>query len=157
MTKPLSLLIEDDVLNRKLMQDVLSLLFDVLTAANGEQARASLQMQVPDIVFLDLQLPDVDGFDLLRDFNRRPDLKDVPLVIISAHAMQNSIDRAEQIGCSEYVIKPIMEDPLVFVSRMVTLARHSRRSPGCKASGEITAKPKEKPLPEHQFAEAFCP
>lgn len=118
MTTLLSLLIEDERRNQKLMFDVLSMRFEVLVATCGEQGLDLISQRQPSIVFLDLELPDMDGLDLLVRLKRSPTTSQVPVVVVSAHAMPETIEQAMRCGCDEYVTKPIIEDFFQFVERM---------------------------------------
>ena len=118
---PLALIVEDNELNRKLLRDILEIHFDVDVVHSAEEAQTYLQSKHPDIVMLDLQLPGMNGLELTRILKQSPETKDLPIVAISAHAMQENIDAAKIAGCVEYVTKPILEDPDAFADRMLKL------------------------------------
>jgi len=119
---PLAILVEDNQLNRKLLRDILEIRFDVLEAETAERALELLEVHVPDLMVVDLQLPGMDGLTLMRLVKEAPATAAVPVVAISAHAMQEDINQALNCGCVEYVTKPLIEDPFVFVDRMARLA-----------------------------------
>jgi len=119
---PLAMLVEDNAMNRKLLRDIMEIRFEVLEAETAERALELLQGRRPDLLLVDLQLPGMDGLTLMRRLKQDPATADIPVVAISAHAMQDDINQAMESGCAEYVTKPLVEDPFTFVERMVRLA-----------------------------------
>jgi CheY-like chemotaxis protein len=119
---PLALLVEDNPLNRKLLRDILEIRFDVLEAESAEKAAALLAGARPDLILMDLQLPGMDGLTFVRQLKRDGATAAIPVVAVSAHAMPDDIRQALDCGCQEYVTKPLVEDPFVFVERMARLA-----------------------------------
>ncbi len=119
---PLAMLVEDNAMNRKLLRDIMEIRFDVVDAETAERALELLQGCHPDLMLVDLQLPGMDGLTLMRRLKQDPATADIPVVAISAHAMQDDINQAMDCGCVEYVTKPLVEDPFTFVERMARLA-----------------------------------
>jgi two-component system, cell cycle response regulator DivK len=115
------LLVEDHPLNRKLFRDILSFEFDVTEAESAETARTLLGEFVPDLILMDVQLPGIDGLTFVREIKADTRLAAVPIVGVSAHAMPHNIEAARQAGCTEYITKPITEDPFVFLERLKRL------------------------------------
>lgn len=118
---PLVLVVEDNAMNRKLMRDILEIRFQVVEAISAEEAIPLLEEIKPDLILMDLQLPGMDGLTLTRKLKADPETRDIPVVAVSAHAMQERMDEAEDAGCVNYVTKPIVEDPFAFVERMEKL------------------------------------
>jgi len=119
---PLALLVEDNLLNRKLFRDILEMQFTVLEAETAEQALELLERHRPDLILLDIQLPGMDGLSFLRLLKKDPERADIPVVALSAHALREDIEQALASGCTEYVTKPLVEDPIAFAERMARLA-----------------------------------
>lgn len=115
---PLVLVVEDNVMNRKLMRDILEIRFDVLEAHSAEDAVVLLRDYRPDLILMDLQLPGMDGLTLTRQLKEDPAMRSIPVVAVSAHAMRYNIEQALECGCAEYVTKPLTEDPFAFVARL---------------------------------------
>lgn len=122
---PSALIVEDNAMNRKLLRDILEIQFDVLEAESAEEAEEVLAKQKPDVIFMDLQLPGIDGLTYIKTLKNNQDTSSIPIVAVSAHAMQENIDLALKLGCAEYVTKPLTEDPFVFAERMVRLAQEN--------------------------------
>src|SRR5438876_10770958 len=119
---PLAMLFEDNAMNRKLLRDIMEIRFGVVEAETAERALELLHECRPDLLLVDLQLPGMDGLTLMRQLKRDPATAAIPVVAISAHAMQDDINQALESGCVEYVTKPLVEDPFTFVERMERLA-----------------------------------
>lgn len=119
---PLALLVEDNLMNRKLFRDIMEMQFEVLEAESAELALELLEQQRPDLILLDIQLPGMDGLSFLRLIKKNRALADIPVVALSAHALQEDIRQAMASGCKEYVTKPLVEDPIAFAERMARLA-----------------------------------
>lgn len=117
----LVLLVEDHPTNRKLMRDILEIRFEVAEAGSAEDALTVLQQQRPQLILMDLQLPGMDGLTLVRQLKQDTTTQDIPIVALSAHAMQQNIDGALAAGCVEYITKPVVEDPFAFVERLEKL------------------------------------
>lgn len=122
-----ALVIEDNRLNRKLLRDVLEIRFEVEEAVTAEEALALVQIQKPDLILTDIQLPGMSGLEFTRLLKGIAELKDVPVVAISAFAESDSIKAALESGCVEYVTKPIVEDPFVLVERFEKLVSESQQ------------------------------
>jgi CheY-like chemotaxis protein len=106
--RPRVLVVEDSEDNRFMMKRLLEMSgYEVIEAVNGEQAVNSAQTLSPDLILMDLSLPRVDGLAATRRIRRLPALKNVPIVVISAHDTADFHAEALASGCNEYVTKPI--------------------------------------------------
>jgi two-component system cell cycle response regulator DivK len=102
------LVIEDNERNLKLVRDVLRFAgYDVIEARSGEQGVALASECSPDLVLMDLQLPHMDGTEALRLLRESPLTRHVPVVAVTAFAMQEDRDRAFRAGFDGYLEKPI--------------------------------------------------
>ena len=106
--RPRILLVEDSEDNRFMMKRLLEMSgYEVAEASNGEQAVNMARLMQPDLVLMDLSLPKVDGLAATRRIRQVPALKDVPVVVVSAHDTADFHAEALASGCNEYVTKPI--------------------------------------------------
>jgi CheY-like chemotaxis protein len=102
------LLVEDYEDNRLMMKHLLELSgYRVLEATNGVQAIKVAMREIPDLILMDLSLPQVDGLSATRQIRAVPALSDVPIVAVSAHDSADFHAEALASGCNEYVTKPI--------------------------------------------------
>ena len=102
------LVVEDNPLNLKLIKDVLEYQgFEVLTAASGEEGVVAALSDFPDLVLMDLQLPGIDGHEALLRIRADPRCSGIPVVAVTAFAMNDDRQRAFDSGFTGYVEKPI--------------------------------------------------
>ena len=80
-------------------------IFEVITAETGQQALELINSQPPDLILLDILLPDIDGMTILNDISSRPETKNIPVIILSNLADQGAFEQVASIGHYEYLIK----------------------------------------------------
>ena len=101
-------MVEDNLDNMTLIADVLrSLNYTVIQAADGQQALAMAEVENPDLILMDLSLPQMDGWTATRHIKANPELHQIPVIALTAHAMIGDRERALQAGCDDYLTKPI--------------------------------------------------
>jgi two-component system cell cycle response regulator DivK len=109
--KPKALLVEDNENNRYLAQFLLEREgFAVTVALNGKQALETARLDKPDLVLMDIQMPEMDGYQTAERFKSEPDLMDIPLVGVSSFVMPGDRERALLVGFVGYIEKPINPD-----------------------------------------------
>lgn len=119
MTMPKILLAEDNELNRDMLSRRLQRRgYDVVIATDGEQAVAKSATEFPDLLLLDVGLPIIDGLEVARRIRSNPQLSSLPILGLSAHAMQGDKERALAAGCDDYDTKP------VDIERLLTKISH---------------------------------
>jgi two-component system cell cycle response regulator DivK len=102
------LVVEDNELNMKLLNDVLEAHgYDVLSTGEGAVAVAWARQYRPDLILMDLQLPDMSGLDVTRQLKADEDTASIPIVAVTAFAMAGDEKKALDHGCDAYVAKPI--------------------------------------------------
>lgn len=102
------LVIEDNDRNRKLVKILLEAnKYEVIEAQTGEEALKYLQDDKPDLILLDIQLPNMDGLTLVKKLRLDQEMKDIPIVAVTAYAMKGDKERMLEAGCDAYVSKPI--------------------------------------------------
>lgn len=102
------LLVDDNELNLKLAQEILVASgYEVRAAVRGEQAIQMATARRPDLILLDIRLPDIDGLEVLRRLRSFPEIKNVPVVAMTAQAMPGDVERFVAAGCDGYIQKPI--------------------------------------------------
>ena len=106
-------LVEDNPDNRLLVQAILEELYDIVEYETGIAALAGFQDFVPDLVLLDISLPEMDGTEVLRRMKEDPRLSSVPVIALTAHAMAGDRERFLADGFDDYLTKPIVDDTLL--------------------------------------------
>ena len=102
------LIVEDNVLNMKLFNDVLDANgYVTQKSTTGLDAYDLCLSFVPYVVILDIQLPEISGFDIIKKIRSNPALRDLPVIAITAFAMHGDEERILEAGCSAYLSKPI--------------------------------------------------
>jgi len=81
--------------------------FDVVTAVDGEQAVVFAQSELPDVILMDLSLPLLDGWQATQRIKGTPETDSIPVIALTAHAMEGDREKALEAGCDDYDIKPI--------------------------------------------------
>jgi len=105
---PRILVVEDNPDNRILITDILtSLEYDVIIAVDGEEGVRKAIEEVPDLILMDLSLPQLDGWSATREIRKNAALAETKIIALTAHAMVGDRERALAAGCDDYVSKPI--------------------------------------------------
>ena len=102
------LIVEDNDLNMKLFHDLLEAHgIDTIETRNGHDVMAIAREQKPDLILMDIQLPEVSGLDVTRWLKQDADLKSIPVIAVTAFAMKGDEQKIREGGCSDYISKPI--------------------------------------------------
>lgn len=102
------LLVEDNDMNRDMLSRRLSRKnYDIIVAVNGIEALEKVAAAPPDLILMDLSLPRMDGWETTRRLKQDSKTKDIPVIVLTAHALKSDRDKAYQIGCDDYDVKPI--------------------------------------------------
>jgi len=114
--QPTILVIENEVSNRILIERVLSTRgYYCLSASNGREALEILDRERVDLILTDLSMPVLDGYRTTQLIRSRPALVNVPIVAVTAYALNDENEAALQIGCNEYLTKPFKPRQLLEV------------------------------------------
>ena len=100
--------------------------YDVLTAVSAEEGLALAKQKAPDLILMDMGMPDVDGWTATRRLKADPRLGTIPVIALTAHAMQGDREKALDAGCDDYETKPF-DFPRLFEKIEARLA--ARKSP----------------------------
>ncbi len=110
------LVVENEVSNRILIERVLSTRgYRCLSASNGREALEILDRERVDLILTDLSMPVLDGYRTTQLIRARPALATVPIVAVTAYALNDENEAALQIGCNEYLTKPFKPRQLLEV------------------------------------------
>lgn len=106
MTKAI-LIVEDDPMSLKLIRDLLRVSgYATIEATDGKMGVALARDMKPDLIIMDIQLPEMDGIEATRILKTDPTTKDIPIVALTAYAMASDKRRMQEAGCNDYITKP---------------------------------------------------
>ena len=102
------LLVEDNELNRDMLsRRLVRRGYEVEIAVDGREGLSMASASSPDLILLDLSLPEMDGWEVLRRLKQDPKMKSIPVVALTAHALVTDRNRALEAGFDDYDIKPV--------------------------------------------------
>ena len=101
------LIVEDTQKNLDIFVQILEDHYTIVQAHDGEEGLRLAAAERPDLILMDLSLPKIDGWEATRRLKADQDLRDIPVVALTAHAMVGDAQKARAAGCSEYLTKPI--------------------------------------------------
>ena len=105
--------IEDNPDNRMLVQALLEDQYEISEYETGVEAVEGLGGDIPDLVLLDISLPEMDGTEVLAWIRQQDELKDIPVIALTAHAMAGDRDKYLAAGFNDYVTKPIVDEDVL--------------------------------------------
>lgn len=110
------LVVDDEPTLVRLMEFILAKQgHDMLAATNGEDALAMIRSERPDLVLLDIMMPRIDGYEVARTVRADSELRDIPIIMLSAKAQDHDIQKGIEVGVDEYITKPFAPEQLVHV------------------------------------------
>lgn len=113
--------VEDNPDNRLLVQAILEDDYEILEFETGAEAIDGIRRERPDLVLLDISLPGMDGTAVLEALRAEPELRQLPVVALTAHAMAGARERYLAAGFDDYISKPIVDEEVLLetVARLV--------------------------------------
>lgn len=113
MSAPLILYIEDNLPNRELVKRVLEVEgYEVMEAANGQIGLTKAMQRPPDLILMDINLPEMDGYTVTAQLRTMSTLVNTPIVALTANVMRGDREKSLKAGCDGYIRKPIDIDKL---------------------------------------------
>jgi CheY-like chemotaxis protein len=108
------LAVDDIPLNLLLVQKMLSRFnFKMRTASGGQQALDAVAAQKPDLILLDLMMPGIDGFEVIKRLRENPETADIQIVILSALNSNEDVVKGFNVGANDFIMKPIIMEKLL--------------------------------------------
>lgn len=102
------LIAEDNEMNRRLLRDVLAYYgYEIIEAENGQVAVEKAKQQPPDLIFLDIQMPVMNGYDAIKILKEMPETKHIKVIAMTSFAMAGDREKIMAAGFDEYISKPI--------------------------------------------------
>ena len=116
MQKPTLAVVEDNADNRLLLQDILGEEFEIVEYENGRDALTGFARSLPDLVLLDISLPEMDGIEVLSELRRDGRMRHLPVIALTPDAAAGDRERYLGAGFNDYVAKPIVDEMLLLAS-----------------------------------------
>ncbi|MCD8496674.1 MAG: response regulator [Alphaproteobacteria bacterium] len=102
------LIVEDNELNMKLFHDLLEAHgIDTVETRDGKNVLELARSEKPDLILMDIQLPEISGLDVTKSLKADNDLKSIPVIAVTAFAMKGDEQKIREGGCEDYISKPI--------------------------------------------------
>jgi len=115
MSRKRILVVEDNEDNRRILLYRLKKIgdFEIVETANGAEAVAAVEERPPDLIFMDLKMPVMDGWEATRRIRELENGQDIPIIALTAQAMAGDEQKALANGCNDYLAKPVVDPSLV--------------------------------------------
>jgi CheY-like chemotaxis protein len=117
MAKKKILVVDDTEWNRDLLVQLLEDDYEVLQAVDGAEGVNKAEQAKPDLILMDLGMPVMDGWEATRKIKANGELKHIPIIAVTSHAMVGDEIHAREAGCDDYLPKPIDENELMIKIR----------------------------------------
>jgi CheY-like chemotaxis protein len=102
------LLVEDNEMNRDMLSRRLERKgYEILIAVDGLQGLAIARAEFPDLILMDMSLPELDGWEATRQLRAKPETQTIPIIALTAHAMSGDREKCIAAGCDDYDTKPV--------------------------------------------------
>lgn len=111
--RPRIVVVEDNPDNRLLLHALLDEHFELIEFENGPEALEGLGAARPQILLLDISLPEMDGVEVLRRLRKDPAWNRLPVIALTAHAMRGDREKYVEAGFSDYLTKPIVDEAVL--------------------------------------------
>lgn len=101
------LVVEDTLDNREIMRDMLDAAgYAMIEAVNGAEGVRLAQAEKPDLILMDMQMPEIDGYEATRRIKAIPELAAIPIIAVTSYALAGDEAKTRAAGCNDYVAKP---------------------------------------------------
>lgn len=112
------LIVEDHEDNRRILRDLLTAKgFKTVEAMTGLEGVEMAEKFSPDLILMDIQLPEIDGYEATRRIKKIPDLQGIPIIAVTSYALSGDEIKAREAGCDGYVSKPFSPRALLEIIR----------------------------------------
>ena len=120
------LVVEDEEDNRRIVRDLLtSVGFEIIEAVTGPEGVTAAETHRPDLILMDINMPDMDGYTLTAKIKTTPGFERVPILALTANVMRGDKEKTLEAGCDGYIQKPLDIDQLIHeVERFLARSAH---------------------------------
>lgn len=109
--------------------------FEVVAAANGKAGVEMARSEKPDLIMMDMNMPELDGWEATRQIRAQPETAAVPVIALTAHALEGDRARAIEVGCTEYHTKPVEFPKLLSQIEAILLSTEPPATSGPELAG----------------------
>ncbi len=111
--KPTVLIVEDNPDNMITLKAILGTQYAIKEAINGKQGLDLALNTLPDLILLDISLPEMDGYGVIKELKKQRRTRHIPVIALTAHAMKGDRQKIMDAGCDDYISKPVDPEPLI--------------------------------------------
>lgn len=128
MEKAKIFVVDDDMMNLKIAQLMLNKDYEVFCLSSGEKLLELLQEKLPDLILLDVHMPEMNGFDIIRMLKGDERVKDIPVIFLTADNDKEMEVKCFKEGALDYIVKPFVKDVMLQrVGRVIALNNRSEQ------------------------------
>ncbi len=109
-------LVEDNPDNRLLFSAILCDIYDIEEFESGIDALNRMKISPPDLILMDISLPNMDGIEVLKKFRKDDAMSQIPIIALTAHAMAGDKEKFLELGFNDYISKPIIDETVLLNS-----------------------------------------
>lgn len=110
------LIVEDNEDNSQLAEKILNYYgFKTMIASHGQAAIDYCETHQPNLILMDLSLPDMDGMEVTREIRKKPNFQDIPIIALTAHAMKGIQETTKEAGLNDFLTKPFLPNDLITI------------------------------------------
>ncbi len=110
--KPKIMIVDDDPTNIEIVTEILEDSYEIKSVFSGEEALEEIYSFKPDIVLLDIMMPEIDGYEVCKIIRADEQIKDITVLLVSAKAMAKEMKKGFEVGADDYITKPFEHDDL---------------------------------------------
>jgi CheY-like chemotaxis protein len=123
------LIVEDNEENSILAQKILGYYgFNTSVSPHGRAALQYCETHHPDLILMDLSLPDIDGMEVTRQLRKKLEYKNIPIIALTAHAMRGMQEITQEAGLNDFLIKPFLPNDLINIVKKHLISPNSTKS-----------------------------
>ena len=113
MTKPYILAADDEPINRLILEEMFDESYELVCVDNGLKCIESVRNRIPDLILMDINMPEMDGLEATKQIRKFERCSDIPIIAVSSLASQKEIEQGLAVGVSIYITKPFNDEELL--------------------------------------------
>jgi two-component system alkaline phosphatase synthesis response regulator PhoP len=127
------LIVDDEVSVLGAIKDTLGGYYDMVTASNGREALKIAEKERPDLILMDIMMPEMDGLETIKEIRKNDDLRMTPVILLTARGQLSDIEKGLDVGAYAYIVKPFHTKRLIekvkeVFSKLETLRKSNREN-----------------------------